>query len=236
MNTVELATAFGRLSGYLADQGFLVEELRDFGQVAGLVEQAGKPYLTPITSPSYNDFTEQTALWFVAKRDGEVAFLGGARLEDLGSETLDAYWPRVLARGYPRECGAAPIANVRPEVVRAVRGRLVYFGDLFAARSARGNRTALRAFVALGHLSVMLKWNPDWIYCFVREADVLRGAAALYGFNSIFPTPFEWIDPPAPRDKSEWLAALSGEEVLPSVLATIRAVDRDIERRLDNQD
>lgn len=225
MTTVDRAAKLGRLWDYLAGCGFAVEEVTDLAQIEGLVAQLGKPYITPMSSPAKNDFTEAGIICLVARKDGRPVMMGCARLEDIGSESIDRYWGRVFGRAY----GAGPedriIGNVRSEVVSSMSRRLVYFGDLFVADGMRGSRLALRAFVALGHLAVALKWDPEWTYCFVRERDVMRGAAALYGFNRIFGTPFDWLaEPPKPRDRSELLVAVSRADLRAVTDLTLRAV------------
>ncbi|CUH87339.1 hypothetical protein PH5382_01265 [Phaeobacter sp. CECT 5382] len=213
MRTVEVAGALGALRANMMEDGFTIREVGDVSTIPSLIERIGKPYLTPISNPLHNDFTEGNSIWLVAEKDGEPVYLGCARLEDLGSESVSRYWSRVLSRAYSEGGRESVIENVRPEVDKALGGRIVYFGDLFVKLKGRGSRRALRSFVAIGHLAVSLKWNPDWIYCFVREADILRGAAILYGFTTLFPNPFHWVEPPFPRDNSEWLAALPRSEV-----------------------
>lgn len=114
---------------------------------------------------------------------------------------------------------------------------MVYFGDLYVNPRGRGDRLTLRAFVALGHLAVSLKWEPDWTYCFVRERDALRGAAMLYGFCQIVPDPFTWIDPPSPRENSEWLALLPKVDLMSVVEAVRDAVcsSDNKERKVQHQ-
>lgn len=223
MRTVAVAGALGGLKACLAAEGFNVREVEDISTVPGLIERIGKPYLTPLSSPAHNDFTEGNSLWLVAEKDGDPVYLGCARLEDLGTESVSRYWTRVLQRAYASSPHDVVIQDIRPEIERSIGGRLVYFGDLYAKRSGRGARRALRAFIAIGHLAVALKWDPDWIYCFVREEDVMRGAAAMYGFAGLYANPFHWVAPPAPRENSEWLAVLPRAEIWHSANAALRA-------------
>lgn len=225
VNIVSRAVGIGRLAAYLAAEGFEVEEIGNPAQVADLVEELGKPYITPMSSPTLNDFTRSGIIGLLARRDGQPAMFGFARLEDLGDEPVGSYWRRVFGRAYGCGPTAEIICDVRGEVERSLCRRLVYFGDLFVAPHARGSRMALRAFVCLGHLAVSLKWDPDWTYCFVREQDVLRGSAALYGFNRVFGTPFSWCqEPPPPRSRSELLVAISRNDLAAISDMTIKAV------------
>ncbi len=223
MDTIERAALLGQLQHELYEDGYTVEEMNDLPGVNALVTALGKPYLTPFSSPLHNDFTAQSVIWLLGKKHGEPVFLGCARLEDLGTESVASYWPRIMSRHYGPDRDGPVIRDVRPEVSTRVGGKMVYFGDLYVSPKARGSRSTLRSLIQIGHLAVSLKWNPDWTYCFIREADVLRGAAALYGFPVLMPAPFEWIDPPYPRNSSEWLAALPRSSLLPQARATLQS-------------
>lgn len=230
-SVIAKAGVLGDLRALLASKGLSVEEVTQISDIPELVRQAEKPYLTPLSSPAFNDFTEKNVLWLVARRDGVPVYLGCARLEDLGTEAVGSFWRRVFARVYG-DGQTEKISDVRENVDRSIGGRLVYFGDLYVSAAGRGDRAALRAFVALGHAAVSLKWDPDWTYCFVRERDALRGAALMYGFGQVMPRPFRWIDPPSPRTNSEWLAVLAKGELLPMISATRDALcDLDDKKR-----
>jgi hypothetical protein len=227
MQVVQSGICLGQLCGYLSRHGLEVEEISNVAKVPELVAEAEKPYLTPLSSPEFNDFTHENSIWLVAKRAGKPVYLGCARLEDIGREPVDNYWSRTFARAYGHGFSERIIDNVRPEISRDLKGRLVYFGDLFVCEKERGSRNKLRAFVAIGQLASLLKWNPDWIYCFVRKRDIMRGAAALYGFNRNFGPPFDWIvTPPAPRDRSEWLVGVSNEDLPVFLRETALEVDQ----------
>lgn len=224
MDTVERALTFGRLAAYLEGKGIEVEELADLNAVNSIIQTAGKDYLTPYNSPFENDFTHNNALWLVARKNGIPAFVGCARLEDLGGESVSKYWKRLFVRHHGAQ---ASISGVRPEVDRELTGRLVYFGDLYVSDVARGSRDALRAFVALGHLAVSLKWSPDWVYCFIRERDVLRGAAALYGFTRQYGLAFDWDGaPPSPRNGTEVLVAVPRADILRNGQGVVSSLKR----------
>lgn len=208
MNEIEKATLLTRCSDYLAMQGITVLALDNFDRVAELLVDAGKPYLTPFTSPFHNDLMEGNALWLIGLRKERPVMMGCARLEDIGREPIEKYWRRAFARAYAEE-GAGELHSVNPEIARRVSGRLVYFGDLFIEQGARGRRSNLRCFTAVGHMAVSLKWDPDFTYAFIRERDLLRGSGHAYGFNWFVPDPFVWENPPHPRSPTEWAAFVS---------------------------
>jgi len=224
MNELLKARIIAACEESLEAAGLRVEMVTDFSEVEDLANLANKPYLTPITSPAHNDLHERNAIWLVARSEGRPAIMGAARYDDLGQLSLGAFWSASLSRVYGKN-GGPVIENIDDVFLSRMRGKVVYFGDLFVASGVRGSRKTLRCFTALGHMLVSIKWDPDWTYAFIREEDILRGAAANYGFPNVYPNPFTWIDPPAPRSNREWCAVLPkgglesvGHAVLDSIL------------------
>ena len=227
METLKIATKLGKLLTYMGANGFEIEEVTEPDKISQLVAQLDKPYLTPMSSPDHNDFTENNVICLVAKKNGKPAMMGCARLEDIGEETVGRYWSRVFARAYATKANEQIIGETHPKIEISLQRKLVYFGDLFVAQKTRGNRLPLRAFVAIGHLAAALKWDPDWIYCFIRERDILLGASAMYGFNRDFGPAFKWLgDPPHPRDHSEQLVAVDRLDIQMMTERTALAVEQ----------
>lgn len=225
MDFIEAATVAVECYQDLASRGVVVEQISEYDRVQEVAEMMGKPYLTPVNSPAWHDFHRSNCIWLVGWADEVPAYFGISRLEDLQGEGLRSYWPRAMRRLYGR--GSDVIESVSDTVDSHMTGRLVYFGDLFVNSSCRSASLAgLRAFTALGHLAVSQKWDPDFTYCLVRERDILRGAAANYGFNHVLPSPMRWIDPPSPRSNSEWLAYISRRDLPEMMQATRRALTK----------
>lgn len=217
MNILDKADAVGTLRGFLAGHGLRVEIVSDYRRISELSAIAGKDYLTPLSSPNHNDFTQENCICLCAWSGETPVIFGVARLEDIGGEPIAEYWERSLARAYPSS-GNRRIRDVAPEITDRVSGRLVYFGDLYVMKGWRGGRVALRAFTAIGHLLVSLKWDPDWTYCFLRASSLGRAANFYYNFNLFVPKPFEWVgDVAHPRSNSE-AAAFLGRPYLSRVL------------------
>lgn len=224
LDILQKADAVGQLRAFLAERGISVEIILDYSRVSALIEEAGKDYLTPFSSPDHNDFTDQNCIWLCGFDEAGPVMLGAARLEDLGGEGLETYWPRIFKRAYP-DGGSARIGSISPAISSVVGGRLVYFGDLFVAKRMRSMRGKLQAFTAIGHLLCSLKWEPEWIYCFLRSRDAARGAGYAYGFNWIERRPYRWLaQPPMGRSNDECAAFLSRR----SMPAMVEAVLADL--------
>lgn len=219
----EKGIIIGRCEARLAQHGIRVEQIDDFDRIPGLIEKSEKNYLTPIVSPLRNCLTQNNCIWLIGWRGDIPAFIGGARLEDLGDEPVSMFWPRSMARLYDRPKGEL-IRNVSNEVSAQLNGKLAYFGDLHVTPGVRGTLSLLRAFITIGHIAVSLKWNPDHIYAFLRGDDVLRGAAMRYGFLDLFPHPIEWENPPEQRSNNEWCGVLSRHRLPGMARATVRSL------------
>jgi hypothetical protein len=225
LTELQKAEIIADCSAHLSRNGVFVQQISDFSKVLEMVRAAGKNYLTPLSSPEYNDLTQGGCIWLVGMKDGTPAMLGGARLEDLKGEGVSSFWPRTLGRVYGRETQDL-IEEVSPELTSRLNGRLAYFCDLHVMQNSRGMRSNLRAFTAIGHLLVSLKWDPDHTCAFVRENDVMRGADRQYGFSDTYANPMVWRDPPAPRSNSEWCAVLPREK-LQGMMRAVRSSIRE---------
>lgn len=233
MKELELTQVISACIERLAEDGLRIRELECGPEVENLVSGVGKPYLTPVMSPRSNDFTKKNAFWLVCEDSSGPKMIGGARLDDLGDEDLTKFWQRSLARQYGAE--ANNFVEATSELIsRDVSGRIAYFGDLYVVQGSaisRRSRERLRWFTAIGHALTLLKWQPNWTYAFLREEDILRGAAASYGFARVVPAPQHWIDPPSPRSNTEWCALSSRKEVVGMIKAAKANATRAIVQR-----
>ncbi|MCR9124497.1 MAG: hypothetical protein NXH82_00075 [Rhodobacteraceae bacterium] len=209
----------------LLAEGYLLRVEQDFDMVPKIIDAIGKPYLTPKMSPFFNDFTGENCFWLLLERGDQLVAAAGARLDDLGGGSITEYWRRTMRRHY----GAGKhevIGRVAHPCEEDLRGRLAYFGDLYFAAGAGRSLQTVRRFVMIGHMLSALKWNPDWTYAFLRERDIKRGAGYHYGFNRYIPDAQFWIDPPAPRENTEYCAMVSRRDLAYMAETYIRSPER----------
>lgn len=213
---------FYQLFDFLWKQDVLVRPIENFDEVEGIIQGSGKSYITPMGSPDRSLLTGENALWLGAFRGDEVLMLGAARLEDLGSETVAGYWPRLIKWGY----GETDFEFAAPRLQYDLGSRLVYFGDLYSCAGGMNHRN-VRAFTAIGHIMVQEKWNPDSVYAFIRDRDIERGAAGKYGFTDSEPVPFLWPSAPKPRSPSEWCCYRPRHKLGAVVARTVQAISAE---------
>ena len=108
------------------------------------------------------------------------------------------------------------------------QGRVVYIGDLFMGPALRTtNRQLLRTLLMLHHCTIRLKWQPfDWLYAFLRDRDVSRGAPWLYHFPRVYPMAHSWTLRPSVQTGEHWLAAMDRREFVDVLAAYLAAPHR----------
>ncbi len=193
----------------LNSKGYDLTVLDDPTDIPEIIAGMGKPYLTPKLSPKFNDFTSEDTFWLLLSNGEETVGAAGCRFEDLGTRKISQHWKSSLKRQYG-EGERDVIEWVSPQVDEVLKGKLVYYGDLFFTPEAGRSRRILRLFVLIGHLWTFLKWDPNSIYAFVREKDLSRGANFYYNFPRFIPSPQRWVKPaPEPREDSEYVVMLA---------------------------
>lgn len=205
--------------------GLVVQVEQDFDVVPKIIEAIGKPYLTPKMSPFYNDFTGANCFWLLLKKDDQVVGAAGARLDDLGDGSITEYWRRTMRRHYGHGVNEV-VTDIASPLEQDLKGQLAYFGDLYFSRAAGRSLKTVRRFVLIGHMITALKWNPDWTYAFLREDDVRRGGCYHYGFNRYIPDAQFWVDPPAPRENTEYCVMTNRRDLAYMAQSFIRSPER----------
>ena len=190
-----------------------VSQTTDFHMAEERARAMGKSSFTPMLSSALNDLSRDDAFWMFLQQDGEDVGCVAARRDNLYSESLSEYWRRTQRRYYGLSEDEVSHSHA-PAAVNEIRGNVVYMGEFFIAKSARGSRNQLALFTHVLHSYAHLKWKPDWLYAFVRMKDNRRGYGVEYGFNRHIPMAQIWPSPPSGRQNGEYLTAISRDEIL----------------------
>lgn len=213
----------------LQKEGIRVEQTSDFDLAMRTVSEMEKPYLTDFLSPWKNDFFENNCFWLILHaNDGTASGMIGARMDETGGEPLSSYSRRKLRNLFPDEADMPIRADRLPRIADEIRGRVVYIGDLFMGPALRTtNRQLLRTLLMLHHCTIHLKWQPfDWLYAFLRDRDVSRGAPWLYHFPRVYPMAHSWTLRPSVQTGEHWLAAMDRGEFVDVLAAYLTAPHR----------
>ncbi len=193
-------------------KGLSVEAVTGSQDILRVLEDLGKPYLTPAMSPRFNDFTSQNCFWLVLSRQEERVAAVAARLVELGEMAIDEYWRRSMRRYYGE--GQRPQIGIVSGIASGViRGSVVYFGDLIVKKADRGSRMTLHVMAVLAQALAHAKWRADWHYAFISDRDLRRTGQLVYGFYRMDPYAQEWLDPPPTRGSHECCIYSSRAEV-----------------------
>ncbi len=213
----------------LAEAGIIVEQTSDFDLAMRMVARMDKPYLTDFMSPRKNDFFEGNCFWLLMHDpDGAPSGMVGARLDDTGREPLSSYSVRKLRNMFPDEADVPVAPDRLPRIASEIKGRVVYTGGLFVGRGLRStNRQTLRTLVLLLYTTIYMKWKDfDWLYAFLRDRDVARGAPWLYHFPRVYPLAHSWTLRPSVETREHWLAAMDRLEFSDMLGTYLVAPDR----------
>ncbi|MFP7672882.1 hypothetical protein ACG74X_05940 [Marivita sp. S0852] len=209
VSNLDVMTLFSTCLSGLAERGVSVHESSDFAQCEQRMTAIGKAGFTPMLSSDFNDLSKDHAGWLILHRDGRDIGGVAARLDSLNRESLSEFWARSYGRMY-NGSGALKMSRNCDEIA----GKVMYMGEFFIAKEARGSRHLLSLFTHLLFAYAALRWQPDWLYAFVRADDVRLGYASEYGFTRQYPGVHLWDKRPKGRAEGEYLVALPAGDLM----------------------
>lgn len=204
MHRIQAAYALNR---HLEDQfhahGISVELEWDFPALAKLRARLEMPELSPFFSPAHFDLIKENAFWLHGRdRNGETAFVVASRLDHLGDVPLADYWRVQWLRLFGGDSGAEGAGS--DSMLWKISGRVVYQGELWVAKSKRGQGYAGLA-VQMAMAWATLFWQPDWIVAVVKDRIARRGVNMREGYLNAAPMDEEWQWGPPYFGPNEWL-------------------------------
>lgn len=197
---------------HLEDKGITVEESSNFRECEDRMRAIGKNSITPMISSEHNDLSKDNAIWLILRKNGEDIGGVAARHDILVSETLSSFWTRSYARLYKGQ-GHLHVVSDTPRPCDEISGRVIYMGEFFIAEHVRGSRHLLSLYTHLLFSYSQLRWQPDWLYAFVRADDARLGYATEYGFTRQYPGAHVWGVLPKGRATGEYLVAIRSDEL-----------------------
>lgn len=180
--------------------GVQVEFGLDFEHLEECLEGLEKDKLTEHFRSDLNTYTPQNAFYIKALNGGELVALIAARFDDLGQQTLDVHLTKYWRRCYPGKAGPkVELAKQQPRFMREISGRVAYLGELWVKPEWRGKRIH-EYLVPLTTATAMQRWDPHWMYCWIRPVMWGKDYARAYGFSAVHPVGLIWEDCPATID------------------------------------
>ncbi|MGI9414786.1 MAG: hypothetical protein ACR2PM_14020 [Hyphomicrobiales bacterium] len=200
-------------------------DFEELGRVRDWVRQS---QVTPFFRPEFNAFSPETAFWVSAMdSSGEVIYLHAFRLDIVQQDFSQWFlnWMFGLrARVGDRlvlETDQLPTSNR----MRALRGRLVYQGELWVSQTAprKFASAVLNLLPRFSMLLAYMHFRPDAIWAIVDHRGATTGGVLRAGNPHVQPDYVRWKPDAmpsdveskkgAPRDPSEWLSTVEREEL-----------------------
>ena len=192
----------------LEERGVSIDASSDFAACEDRMRAIGKASFTPMISSEYNDLSMDHAVWLILQLDGRDIGGVAARHDTLRRERLTEFWARSYNRLY-KNSGRLEASLSCDEI----SGNVVYMGEFFITKDARGSRHLLSLYTHLLFAYCALRWQPDWLYAFIRADDVRRGYASEYGFTRQYPGAHTWSQRPSGRAEGEYVVALPSDDL-----------------------
>ena len=196
----------------LEEKGITVEDSSEFEKCEDRMRAIGKNSITPMISSEHNDLSKDNAGWLILRKDGQDIGGVAARHDMLVSETLSSFWARSYGRLYQGQ-GHLRLVTDAPRPCDEIAGSVIYMGEFFIAEKMRGSRHLLSLYTHLLFAYCHIRWQPDWLYAFVRADDARLGYATEYGFTRQYPGAHVWGVLPKGRATGEYLVALKSGEM-----------------------
>ena len=210
--TLDLMKFFSICLTTLEERGITIEASSDFETCEDRMRAIGKKSITPMISYEHNDLSKDNAGWLILQKDGQDIGGVAARHDLFVSETLSSFWTRSYGRLYKGK-GHLHVVSDGPRPCDEISGSVIYMGEFFIAENMRGSRHLLSLYTHLLFTYCQLRWQPDWLYAFVRADDARLGYATEYGFTRQYPGAHVWGALPKGRAVGEYLVALQSSEL-----------------------
>ncbi|SHN14726.1 hypothetical protein [Roseibium suaedae] len=222
--TLDVARAAGLLQQQIRSAGLKLRESTDFTLFEDTIRATEDKYLMEDFSTRFFDLHGTSAFWIGAwDSAGEPVSVQAAKLEDLRDRSLGQYWQQQHRRIFVDPGAHAELGEDHAHDAFFMRGKIVYHGNLWLRRDARGKGLA-EALTQLGFLISLLKWSPDYLYGLMAAQNAKKGFGIRVGYRRFVPRGTHWITPPGHIRPDDWLV-YSNHNDLVTLARTIIAED-----------
>lgn len=203
--TLGITSAITILQKKIRDAGYTIKESPDFTLFEDTIRATEDKYLMEDFSSRFFDLHGNVAFWIGAwDEQGEPVSVQAAKLEDLRDRSLGEYWQQQQRRMFVDPTPDAELGEEHAHDAFFMKGRIVYHGNLWLRRDARGKGLA-EALTQLGFLISLLKWSPDYLYGLMAARSAMKGFGVRVGYRHYVPRGTHWVVPPAHVRPDDWL-------------------------------
>ncbi|WP_417668824.1 hypothetical protein [Roseibium sp.] len=203
--TLEITQAAGQLQERIRGAGLRLKESADFSLFEDTVRATEDRYLMEDFSSKFFDLHGRSAFWIGAwDRKGEPVSVQAAKIEDLRDRSLGQHWQQQQRRMFVDPAADAELGLEHAHDAFYMRGRIVYHGNLWLRKDARGQGLA-EALTQLGFLISLLKWSPDYLYGLMAARNAMKGFGVRVGYRRFAPRGTHWVRAPEHIRPDDWL-------------------------------
>ena len=203
--TLEVTSAITILQTKIRSAGLRLKESSDFTLFEDTVRATEDRYLMEDFSSRFFDLHGNMAFWIGAWDDkGDPVSVQAAKVEDLRDRSLGEYWQQQQRRMFVDPTPEAELGDDHADDAFYMKGRIVYHGNLWLRRDARGKGLA-EALTQLGFLISLLKWSPDYLYGLMAAKSAMKGFGIRVGYRRFVPRGTHWVVPPTRVRPDDWL-------------------------------
>ncbi|WP_153768824.1 hypothetical protein [Labrenzia sp. CE80] len=203
--TLEVTQAVGLLQDKIRSAGLRLKESTDFSLFEDTIRATDDRYLMEDFSSKFFDLHGASAFWIGAwDKQGEPVSVQAAKIEDLRDRSLGQHWQQQQRRMFVDPTPEAELGDDHAHDAFFMRGRIVYHGNLWLRKDARGQGLA-EALTQLGFLISLLKWSPDYLYGLMASRNAMKGFGLRVGYRRFAPRGTHWITPPEHIRPDDWL-------------------------------
>jgi hypothetical protein len=188
-----------------ADQGLSFHLSADFSELARQRQLLRRSDISPMFDPQASRSLSERAFWMsVADTQGKTVGLQAFRLDDADPNLAEWVLGWMMGLYARRREMIVPRAVLPPEhsLSHLIRGRIVYHGELWIDRHAKG---CFPLFPRLGMLLAMVKWQPEAIWALTGQSMATRGHMVRMGYGHLEQSFLTWEWQPEGAEQAEWI-------------------------------
>ena len=203
--TLEITRAVAVVQDRIRASGLRLKQSADFALFEDTIRATEDRYLMEDFSTKFFDLHGKSAFWIGAwDRDGEPVSVQAAKVEDLQDRSLGQHWQQQQRRLFVDPYPGTELGLDHAHDAFFIRGLIVYHGNLWLRRDARGQGLA-EDLTQLGFLISLLKWSPDYLYGLMAARNALKGFGLRVGYRRFVPRGTHWVSAPGHIRADDWL-------------------------------
>ncbi|WP_395685130.1 hypothetical protein [Aestuariivirga sp.] len=185
--------------------GYGVRLSSDFAAFARQRFQLRSSAVSPMFDPQASRSLNERGFWMaLLSHDGATVGLQAFRLDDADPNLAEWVLGWMMGLYAKRREMIVPRAVAPPEhsLSHLIRGQIVYHGELWIDKAAKG---CFPAFPKIGMLLAMIKWQPEAIWALTGQSMATRGHMVRMGYGHLEQSFLTWEWEPDGAEQTEWI-------------------------------